>query len=56
MKLFKPLFFALIISILDFSYRLVRHLQPDVYFFAISFLVFFTIFFVLLYYPEIDKD
>lgn len=47
MKLFKPFVIALIISTLDVSYRLLRHLQPDIYFFAISFLVFFTIFYVL---------
>jgi len=50
MKFFKPFIFALIISILDVSYRLIRHLQPDIYFFAISFLVFFTIFYVLTDY------
>lgn len=48
MKLFKPLVLALAISTLDFSYRSLRHLNPDVYFFAISFLVFFLITFTLI--------
>ena len=47
MKLFKPLVFALIISSLDISYRLLRRLNPDIWFFAISFTVFFTILFIL---------
>lgn len=50
MKLFKPFIIALIISTLDISYRLIRHLKPDIYFFAISFTVFFTIFYVLTDY------
>ena len=47
MKFFKPFVIALIISTLDVSYRLLRHLQPDIYFFAISFIVFYIIFFTL---------
>jgi hypothetical protein len=52
MKLIKPLIIALIVSSLDFSYRYFRYLQPDIYFFVISFLVFFTLFTVLIDYEE----
>jgi len=47
MKLFKPFIIALVISSLDYSYRALRHLKPDVWFFAISFTVFFAILYVL---------
>ena len=47
MKLIKPFIIALIISTMDISYRLIRHLKPDIWFFAISFTVFFIIFFTL---------
>jgi len=47
MKYFKPFIFALTTSMLDFSYRVLRHLKPDVWFFAISFMVFLIIFFVV---------
>ncbi|MFZ3069237.1 MAG: hypothetical protein WA052_02860 [Microgenomates group bacterium] len=47
MKYFKPLIFALTTATLDFFYRVLRHLKVDIWFFAISFMVFLTIFFVV---------
>ena len=47
MKLFKTLVIAFVISMLDFLYRLFRHLTPDLWFFTISFTVFFTILYIL---------
>jgi predicted PurR-regulated permease PerM len=52
MKFFKPFILALIIATLDYSYRSFRHLNPDIWFFAISFTVFFTIIYALFNYQK----